>query len=285
MDFKLNSSIIKFIAALVVIVIIGFLFAAPYLENKSIEEQISIIKSINNQHDVASIMKSDDFENLPYLIKQYLQKAINNKSKSPKICTINYFGKTRETPNSEWIEVNAKLNLSTISPAFVNVLESKPFNLLWETTTEIYTNGIASTETKFISAIPQNSFVGNKLNRSYLVLYLMESIFSPTSMLPNINTKWRQINNNSVEATIWEKDVKVSAIFHFNEKGKISKITSENRFMPGKIDYTKEDFTMYLANYKDVGDYLIPTYFEFQWNLANNNFTFGRFQIKDALYE
>ena len=281
----MNYKLVKIISVLFILLLIAFFLGVPYLENTSIEENTTLLNSFESKGNVSSIMVSEDFENLPYLIKKYLQRTIKNKNNSPKVCTINYFGKIRNNQNSEWIETNSTLYLSTISPAFIEISDIYENNPIWERTTNTYINGLASTETKLLSSITLNSFVGIKLNRSYLVLYLIESIFAPTSLLPNINVQWKYNSNNSVTAIIWDKNVEASAVFYFNDKNEVVKITSTDRFMPGKNDYSKEDFTMYLANYKDVGTYIIPTYFEFEWNLANRDFTFGRFQIKDVLYK
>ncbi|PIQ09293.1 MAG: hypothetical protein COW71_07130 [Ignavibacteriales bacterium CG18_big_fil_WC_8_21_14_2_50_31_20] len=285
MDLKLNYKLAKIISVIFILLLIAFFLGVPYLENASIEENTTLLNSFESKGNVSSIMASEDFENLPHLIKKYLQKTIKDRNKSPKVCTVNYVGKIRNNHNSEWIETNSTLNLSTISPAFIEISDIYENNPIWERTTNTYINGLASTETKLLSSITLNSFVGIKLNRSYLVLYLIESIFAPTSLLPNINVQWKYNSNNSVTAIIWDKNVEASAVFYFNDKNEVVKITSTDRFMPGKNDYSKEDFTMYLANYKDVGTYIIPTYFEFEWNLANRDFTFGRFQIKDVLYK
>jgi len=285
MEFILNYKLFKIISVIVFLLIIGFFFGVPYLENKSTVEKITFLSSFENKVNVSSIMKSEDFKNLPNLIRLYLQKAIKNKESSTKLSTITFEGKVKNHPNSKWNEFNSTLYFSTISPHFVQISDVYENDPIWNRITDTYINGLASTETKLLTSISLNSFVGIKLNRSYLVLYLMESIFAPTSLLPNLNIQWKYNTSNSVVATIWDKNVEATAVFYFNDNNEVVKITSKDRFMPGKNDYSKEDFTMYLANYKYVENYFIPTYFEFEWNLSNGDFNFGRFQIKDILYK
>jgi len=280
-----NNNLIKIIVIFFLLAFLGFFFGIPYLNNLSVEENVAQINSYKNNYDVAAAFESDDFSKLPSIIVRYLQKSIKDKTISPKVSLINFTGKLKASPNAEWIEINSTIVFSTSKPAFVQVSETYENNPIWEKTIDTYINSSASTSTELLSSITLNKFVGNKLNRSFLVLYLMESVFSPTSLLPNINTQWRNVGDNSAEATIWDKNVEGSAVFYFNENDEVIKITSENRFMPGKNDYSKENFTMHLANYKTLYNYHIPTYFEFQWNLASGNFTFGKFQITDISYK
>jgi hypothetical protein len=194
-------------------------------------------------------------------------------------------GKTRDSKNSDWIETNSILYFSTAQPNFIEVREEKINSLIWNKTKNVYVDGIASTITKFLSSITTNEFEGNKLNKSYLVLYLMEAVFSPTTLLPNKHVKWKYFNNTTANATVWNKNLVGNATFHFNDNNQITKIVSDERYMPGKIDYSRETFTIHFANYKDDGRYIIPTYFELEWNLAGYDFTFARYQITDISYQ
>ena len=275
----------QIIIAIIILSIAGFLILVPYFENTSIQEKISILKRNSKAKNISESFKSNEFNLLPFNVKNYLYRSIQNRTFSPKTSKLVLSGKTRTTQNSEWTDVNSTIYFSTSSPTFIEIAETITDYFVWDQTKNIYQNGIASTETKFLSSIPLSSFSGNKLSRSYLVLYLMEAVFSPTILLPNNHVKWKPINSTSARATIWKDNLDGAATFYFNSNNDVIKIVSGDRFMPGKVDYTKEIFTIHFANYKDVGNYYIPTYFELQWNLAGNDFTFGRFQIKDISYE
>lgn len=281
----MKNIIIKISLVVIILLLAGFFLGIPYLDNSEIDEKVSLLKKNINKNDVAKSFKLTEFAQLPQIVKSYLQKSIKKKSVSPTVSKINIVGKTKSQPNSKWIETKSTIYYSITEPAFIEVAEiSSPYPL-WTKIVDTYINNIASTNRKLISSIPSYEFSGNKLNRSYIVLYLMESVFSPTALLPNMNVHWKKNDNSSAMATAWNDQLKGSALFYFNSENEVTKIVSANRYMPGKLDYTKETFTVYLANYKDVGDYYIPTYFEFQWNLAAGDFTFGRFQITDIEYK
>lgn len=281
----MRKTFTKILIAIFILAIAGFLFLVPYYENNAIQEKVSLLKNNSKAKNISETFKSNEFYVLPFTVKNYLYHTIQNRTFSPKISKLVLSGKTRPTPNSEWTDVNSTIHFATGHPAFIQVLESVSDYFVKKSTYNIYQNGIASSETKLLSSIPKDSYSGNKLNRSYLVLYLMEAVFTPTILLPNNHVNWKPNNSNSARATIWREDLEGNATFYFNSNNDVIKIESNDRFMPGKVDFSKEDFTIHFANYKDVGNYYIPTYFELQWNLAGNDFTFGRFQIKDISYE
>jgi hypothetical protein len=281
----MRKQFIILIALIIILAFAGFFIGIPYADNIKTSEEISVISKSNQTLDVNSIIKSNDFSNLPRVVKNYLSANIKNKTFSPKLSKITIVGKTRDSKNSDWIETNSILYFSTAQPNFIEVREEKINSLIWNKTKNVYVDGIASTITKFLSSITTNEFEGNKLNKSYLVLYLMEAVFSPTTLLPNKHVKWKYFNNTTANATVWNKNLVGNATFHFNDNNQITKIVSDERYMPGKIDYSRETFTIHFANYKDDGRYIIPTYFELEWNLAGYDFTFARYQITDISYQ
>lgn len=281
----MKNRLSKIIALIVILGIAGFFIGIPYLDNAKISEDINELENKSQTINVSAIVNSHDFKTLPRLVKNYLSSNIKNKSFSPKLSKISITGKTREDKNSEWIDVNSKIYYSTTEPNFVEISNAKENYFIWNKVKNTYIDGKASTVHKLFSSIQRYKFEGNKLNKSYLILYLMESVFSPTTLLPNKHINWKYLNNSTAKATVWNQNLDGNATFFFNKKRQISKIVSEERYMPGKVDYTKETFTIHFANYKDVGNYIIPTYFELQWNLAGYNFTFARYQITDISYE
>jgi len=279
------NRITKILLSIVIIALLGFFLGVPYYEDIITKDKIDQLKNEKLKATVSIAFKSNAFAKLPFSVRNYLRATIKNNSVSPLISHISIAGKMRTSPESDWVKAESTIHYSTTTPGFIEILKIFEYLPVWFQTDNTFINNTATTKTKLLSSIPINNFAGNKLNRSFIVLYLMESVFSPTVLLPDMNVQWRRVNNSSARANVWSENLKGSAIFHFNTKNEVTKIVSTDRYLAGKLDYTKETFTIHLANYKDIGDYYIPTYFELQWNLAGNDFTFGRFQITDISYE
>ncbi|MCF6269968.1 MAG: hypothetical protein L3J41_09665 [Melioribacteraceae bacterium] len=278
------KKLIKIVIATFIILTAGFFIGMPYLNNSFLENDLeSILESKTKVKQVS--FSSKNFSKLPQVVKKYLKKSIKNESVSPHYCQYKTTGKIKTDKNSEWLNVTSQNYYSATESDFIKIIETQNNLFFWTLATNKYINNQASTNTKFLSSIPTSDFSGNKLSRSYLVLYLLESVFCPTVLLPNRNVHWKAIDNTKALATIWHDNLKGTAVFHFNKKGEVVKIVTDDRYMPGAIDYNRETFTIYFANYKNVGGFNIPTYFEYQWNLAVGDFTFGRFYISEITYE
>lgn len=280
----MSKLIIKLLIGIIVVVTAGFFIGMPYVNNTLLEKEIDFFKK--NKSKVTSIsFSSDDFSKLPFVVKNYLRKSIKREAISPQYCKYVITGKTKRDKNSEWENINSQNYYSATTSDFLKIIETQNSFPLWTVTVNKYFNTKASTNSKLLSSITTNDFAGNKLTRSYLVLYLLESVLCPTVLLPNMNVHWKPISSTQALATIWDDNLKGSAIFNFNKKGEITKVESGDRYMPGTIDYNRETFTIHFANYKTFDNFTIPTYFEYQWNLASGDFTFGKFHISEINYK
>ncbi|MCF6357753.1 MAG: hypothetical protein L3J54_08090 [Draconibacterium sp.] len=280
----MKSLFIKISIVIILLVAAVVFVGMPYLNKSLLENETDFI--LENKSKVKPIsFRSNGFSKLPSVVKKYLRKNITNTSNSPQYCRYNVLGKIKENQNSDWLDITSQNYYLASASNFIKVIESKKNYPFWTVTINKYINNKATTESKLLASIPTYDFAGNKLSRSYLVLYLLESVFCPTVLLPDMNVSWKAIDNSRALATIWDDNLKGSAVFHFNEKNQVVKIVTDDRYMPGAIDYNKEKFTIHFANYKNVGNFNIPTYFEYEWNLASGDFTFGRFYITEITYE
>jgi len=256
----------------------------PYVNSALLENEIdSIIKNKSKAKSIS--FSSGDFSKLPPVVKKYLRKSIKKESNSPQYCKYVITGKTKNNQSAEWKSVTSQNYYSATTSDFIKIIEAENDFPFWTVTINKYLNTKASTNSKLLSSIPTYDFAGNKLSRSYMVLYLLESVLCPTVLLPNMNVHWKPISSTKALATIWDENLKGSAVFHFNKDGEVTKVVSNDRYMPGTIDYNRETFTIHFANYKTFGSFSIPTYFEYQWNLASGDFTFGRFHVTEINYK
>ena len=264
--------------------VLGVFVVMPILKSTFLKDEIELVFQKNSNVKAISF-KSTNFSMLPAVVKNYLKKSVSDISDPPQYSQYTVFGRKKENQSSEWIDFTAQNYYSATTPEFVKNIETQNYFPLWVTTVEKYIDNKASINSHLISSIPVYDFTGSKLKRSYLVLYLLESVFCPTALFPNMNVQWSPIDNSKARATIWDEDLNATAIFHFNKNGEVEKIVTDDRYMRGEVDYEKEKFTIHFANYQNIGKYSIPTFFEYEWNLVNGDFAVGRFQISEISYE
>ncbi len=269
---------------MVAVAIVGFFVGMPFVNNHLLQNQTELfLEKIIKPKQIS--FNSTNFSKLPSVVKKYLRKNVTNTSNPPRFCQFSVTGKIRSNQKSEWSDFSSENFYSATTAEFLKIKKTQSFGFLWTQTLERYLEKKASTKSKFISSIPTYTFAGSKLQRSYLVLYLLESVFCPTVLFPDMNIQWSGIDNSTALATIWNQDLNGTAVFHFNNEGEVVKVVTEDRYMGGALDYEREKFTMHFTNYQNVGKFNIPTYCEHQWNLASGDITVGRFQISEIMYE
>ncbi len=104
----------------------------------------------------------------------------------------------------------------------------------------------------------------------------------PSAFL-NDYIKWEAIDDNSAKATISYKGTTASAIFRFNQKGEIIRITAKRyREVNGK--FVLEDWEGRILEYKMFNDIIIPNKVNIIWKLDTGDFCYDKVEIIDIEY-
>ena len=82
---------------------------------------------------------------------------------------------------------------------------------------------------KLFSALTLVNFGGREIDQSALVRYLSEAVYFPTALLPSRTLRWEPLNDDSARATLVHGGLCVSAVFYFNARGQIIRLTTADR--------------------------------------------------------
>lgn len=274
--------IIKIVLLTIILIVVGFFISGPIFTNSETKNKIEQLNARESIGGETIDFTHSEFLSLPAIVQKYLKNSIIAKSKPNQPTQLRLIGETRAESGSNWIPTEVNFYYSLSAPAFVWVATSEQFLFLWNKTINTYINDVAKSENKFLSSVTTDETEGVKLDQSYFLFYLLNSVLSPTVLLPSQNIQWTPLGKFKAEVVMWYKSARGNAVFYFNELGSVEKIEVDDMFIPNRIDPKKEKFTLHLANYKEVNGYKIPTYLEYQWNLADGDFTFNRLNIVDV---
>lgn len=278
----MSKMIIKIVLLTIILIVVGFFISGPIFTNSETKnkiEQLPVQEGIDNE---VVDFASSEFLSLPAIVQKYLKNSIITTSKPHQHAQLKLIGEARIEHGSHWIPTEVNFYYSLSAPAFVWVATSEQFLFLWNKTINTYINNVAKSKNKFLSSVTTDETEGVKLDQSYFLFYLLNSVLYPTVLLPSQNTQWTPLGKLKAEVVIWYKSVRGKAVFYFNDLGNVENIEVDDMFIPNRIETKKEKFTLHLANYKEVDGYKIPTYLEYQWNLSDGDFTFNRFNIVDV---
>lgn len=271
------------IIAVLILSLAGIFIGGTYFTNAFVEEEVSKLKaSITYSEEYFSYSELRD---LPFILQRYLKYSVKNGTKKPEFVRFKMKGEYKLKLDSEWMPITAEEYYSVNNPGFVWNAKLKFFGPIWMNIIDTYVNNNGSRLTKLFSSVTIRNVKGKELDQSYLVRYLLESIFCPTLLLTEKNVKWQTIDQLRARAIIWDKSQRTAVDFFFNERAEVIKIESEDRYRINDVGFERAKFTIHLANYKEFNSIKIPAYIETQWNLPGNNFTFGKFEITNIDYD
>lgn len=280
----MGKMIIKIILLTIFIIVVGFFVSVPIFTNSETREKIKQLGVEQDTDNAIIDFTRSEFLSLPSIVQKYLKTSLNARSSSYQLTQLTLSGGTRTDPVSEWKTTEVDFYYSLSSPAFIWVATSEQFLYLWNKTINTYLNEVAKSESKFLSSITTDEIAGVKLDQSYFLFYLLNSVFSPAALLPSQNIQWKKVEKLKAEVVIWNKSARGKAVFSFNKLGAVEKVVVEDMFIPNQINNKRGKFTLHLANYKEIDGNKIPTYLEYQWNLPGGDFTSSRFNITDVVY-
>ncbi len=278
----------KILLTIIGILFLTFLFLfwggkiyTNYAINSKIEELRNSVNLSSNQ-----IFTYSQLDDQPKLLQKFFTAVIKDSTRIPNFITLNQSGEMKTEANSEWLKMNAREVLTTSTPALLwdgKIGNSKFF---WVEIIDSYLRYKGRSLVKINSSITIGDSKGIEIDKSNLFKFLSEAVFFPTSLLPSSNLYWDILDSNSAEVKFTDEQTSVVAKFFFNENGTINKIETLDKFLSKNNNFKESLYTVYFHKYKWVKDtFLIPTYFEVEWNLKKGKLKFGKFKLDNIKYE
>ena len=220
---------------------------------------------------------SKDMEHLPENVQNYLKfTKIIDKERAATV-RLRQSGEFRTSPDQNWKPMKAEQYFN------VNNVE-----FCWRgrtgiiTATDKFTGGKGSLTVKLLGFIKVVDAKGSEVDQGEILRFLSEIVWFPSAFLSD-NIKWSAVNDNSAKATISFREISDSAIFHFNEKNQIEKITAK-RYMESGGKFSLEDWEIGVLDYAEFDGVMIPNRCNVSWKLETGDFCWYKFEIVDIDY-
>ena len=273
------------IIIIAIILLLAIWFNIPYSPVKTqfqndIEARLQSAAALINVNSEKSgtltqTLDSADIASLPPLIQKYLETNGYIGSERRSHLTMEYkdvdFGMGVNKPR-------LKIDYTHVdfadSPDRLAFIDSKMFGIPFQGY-DYYMNGKGGMKgvlAKFVTLFDQT---GPAMNKACLITYLAEAFFLPEALLKEFITL-KQVDEHSVEATITNKGVTATGIFHFNDAYEMTSFTTNDRGQiapDGSIEYTP--WEAQCENYKTYSDGIKrPTVFRAVWKNKDGDFVY-----------
>lgn len=260
--------------------VIGNYFTDDYV-NESVQNIIET--SLDNQSD--EYYHNILIEDLPFIVQNYFKGHVKEGTKFPHFVRIKQKGKFKTDNNSGWSNIDVNEYFSSVEPAYFWDGTLTISKLGWLRGLDYYIDGDGSMLIKLFSSVKLSLANGNEMDQSGLARFLTETVFFPTYLLENKNITWQELSEKRIKVSLGDAGKRVSAIFTFDDFGKILKIETKDRYRFTEFGLKNPLYTLFLGDYKWFNGFKIPTYIEMEWQLNGKTFKFGKLEINDVEYD
>lgn len=228
-------------------------------------------------------MTFDSIGHLPAAVQIWLAHAGVIGQHPAKMARLKQKGKMKTDRAGTWMPFEATQYITATEPGYIWNVKVRWQPMIFLTGRDELDNGKGSMQMKLLSIWNMANVSNNaEVNTGSLVRWLAEICWSPAMALsPAI--KWQAVDSTTAQAIVTAEDVKVSGIFHFNQKGDITSF-SARRYKSGKDHSSLETWQVDMISYKSFHGIRIPNRCKVTWKLANGDFTWMELEVTDIDY-
>ncbi|WP_457565725.1 DUF6544 family protein [Caldithrix abyssi] len=218
-----------------------------------------------------------DLQNLPQTVRNYLRySGIVGKEKI-KTVRLKQGGDFRLKPDQDFKTMKAVQYFNVDSMEFfwqgkVNII----------TATDRFLDGKGDLTVKLLGLIRVAYAEGPEVDQGEILRFLAEGVWFPSVFL-NDFIQWEELDERTAMATITLKNLSASALFHFNEKNQVERITAR-RYMEKDGKFEIKDWEIRIVEYRAYHGINIPAKSEVFWKLEEGDFCWYKPEIYEIDY-
>lgn len=222
----------------------------------------------------------DDAATLPDPARRYFERVLRPGQPRIRRGSLHQRGEFRL--GESWHDFTAEEWFRTQPPGFVWDATIDVAPLLPARVLDYYRDCEGGLRARLWSTVPLASAGPDPaMNEGELLRYLAEAVWYPTALLPSEGVAWERVDTRAARATVTDRDVQVSATFHFGADDRVRRVTAER--------YRQEDasFAPWVGRfdaYETVDGIEIPTEGEVAWQTPDGDQPYWRGTIEDVEY-
>lgn len=271
------KKIVLIVISVVLLFFIGFYFIGVYTTNSFVEERAEdLIKTAES--NAAQKFNYSELASLPEPVQNYFRFSIKEGTENPRFARIQQTGKFKTNIGAEFKDLTAVQYSITSQPGFIWSGDIYFADVIWIKGIDTYFEDAGNLLIKFMSGVTISNEGGKEIAQAQVVRWLMEGVWYPSALLPSEHITWSVVDSSSAQLKFSKNDLQIDILFHFNQDGSIYKAKTK-RYMTTNAGPTLSDYTGYFSDYKEINGVTIPTHGEVEWNLDNQDFLYGKFDI------
>ncbi|MES1204710.1 MAG: DUF6544 family protein [Pseudomonadota bacterium] len=192
-------------------------------------------------------------------------------------------GLLRTSPEGSWMPAQARQEFTVDEPAFVWAVDVTMGHVLPVVGRDSYLGGHGRMLIKAAGLVTVVDGQGAKIDQGTMLRYLGEIVWFPSAALaPYI--RWEAIDDARATATMTHAGSSVSAVFTFDEQGRMVRLTAK-RYSGAGNDAVLENWEVPAHKWGRLDGILIPVEGSVVWKRAAGDFDYFRWRITELEIE
>lgn len=228
----------------------------------------------------AIIVAERDLARLPEPVQRWLRHAQVVGKAVPFAVRLEQQGEFRMSEDRGWMPFEAVQYYTTNPPGFVWSVTMHMSKWLTVTGRDKYFAGTGDIEMRVLSLIPVARKRGGGLDQGAMLRFLNETMWFPAAALsPYLS--WEAIDANSARATMCFEGTNASAVFMFDDLGRLVNVVAERyNDQRGSL----ETWSTPITAYGEFGGLRVPVEGEGIWKYDSGDFSYIRLRITEIDY-
>jgi len=229
------------------------------------------------------VVTPEEVRALPAPVATWLERA-GVVDRAPALAVrLKQRGWLRTSPTAAWMPADAQQYFTTSEPAFVWQVDARLWGILPLTGRDRYSAGSGHMLIKAASLLDVIDARDEKIAHGALLRFLGEIVWFPSAALSPYLT-WKARDGSSAEATIVHAGLSASAVFHFDEQGRMVGLSAE-RYLGGGDAAKLTPWSASCTAWSRFGGIEVPTRGVVRWRLAEGDFDYFRWEVTEVEYD
>ena len=225
----------------------------------------------------SQILHAEDIVGLPSPVRRWLEAS--GAVGRPRARTVRLVqrGGLRTAPGQAYMPAEAKQYFIVDEPGFVWTVDVTMMRVVPVAGRDTYIDGLGRMFIKAGGLVTVADGTGPKFDQGAALRFLGEIVWFPSGALAPYIT-WKSIDDRRARATLAFKDVTTSAVFEFDERGRVAGMTAQRYYG----DSALETWVIPVTAWKTIRGIEMPVRGGVVWRLATGDFDYFQWEILDV---
>jgi hypothetical protein len=229
------------------------------------------------------ILTQEDMAHMPVIVQKYLHytKSIGQPKVKNFKCELS--GGMRSNPGDEYMKVHSVQYNFYQQPSRYFHMEASKMGLP-AAGLHLYQNATATFQVKLLNWFNVVDAKGSKMSQGETVTLLNDMCIMAPATLIDKRIRWEELDDLTAKAIFKNRDIEISAILYFDEKGELRDFVSHDRFETDGLQYTNSPWSTPLEDYKMINGYLLPGKGKLIYHRPEGDFVYGELEVNSVNY-